>query len=202
MISVLTTLKLPSLAGSDSVHGQGPTSSPARGAMSGSASAASRDVNPTLDEPERRAPRTLSVTSDFFEDVEVVDYKSDTFFPVWDDEEGEPRQRRETSPARAFRTPCPFPDFSSSEGRGVITNDLDGAQKRQLKAARKAALMHDFPRSVIDPRVVYDFHPVDPAVEAKDTVTRLLRLHIVGPPALTEDELAEQKSLRARFLVP
>ncbi|CEG41439.1 uncharacterized protein PHALS_11786 [Plasmopara halstedii] len=139
--------------------------------MSDRVSAASRDVNPKLDEHERRAPRTISVTSDLVGDVEVVDYESDTPFPGWNDEEGEPHQRRETSPDSALRIPCLFREFSSPEKRGVITNDLDKAQKRQPEAARKAALMRAHPRSVIDPRVEFGFRPADPAVEAKDVVT-------------------------------
>ncbi|KAL7691485.1 hypothetical protein Plhal304r1_c009g0036421 [Plasmopara halstedii] len=119
-----------------------------------------------------------------------------THFPGWDDEEGEPRQRRETSPARALRTLCLFPDLSSHEKRGVITNNLDEAQKWQLEAARKAALMRAHSRPVIDPRVEYGFRPADPAVEAKDVVTRLLRLNIIGLPAITEAELAEHGRLR------
>ncbi|CEG42937.1 uncharacterized protein PHALS_13170 [Plasmopara halstedii] len=188
------TPKTPSLAGSDSAHGQSPASSPARDAMSDGVSAASRDVNPRLDEPERRAPRTLTVTSDLVEDVEVVDYESDTPFHGWNDEEGKPHQRRETSPARALRIPCPFLDFSSPE-RCVFTNDLDEAPERQLKAVRKAALMRAHPRSVLYSRVEYGFRPADPAVEAKDVVNRSLRLHIIGSPVITEDELAERKAL-------
>ncbi|CEG41230.1 uncharacterized protein PHALS_11591 [Plasmopara halstedii] len=189
---VSTTLKSPSLAGYDSEHGQSPTSSPARGAMSDSASAASRDVQPRLDEHERRALRTLSVTSDLVGDVEVVDYESDTRFPAWDDKEGEPRKRCGTSPARALRTSCPFPDLSSTEERGVITNDLDGAQRRQLEAARKAALMRAYPRPVIDPHVEYGFRPADPVAEVKNAVSRPLRHYIIGLLAITEDELVER----------
>ncbi|CEG39078.1 pogo transposable element with krab domain-like [Plasmopara halstedii] len=160
--------------------------------MSDSASAASIDVHPRLDEHERRAPHTLSVTNDFVEDVEVVDYESDTLFPAWDDEEGERRERRETRPARALRTICPFPDFSSPEG-------LDGAQRRQLEAAFKVALMRAHPRPVIDPRVDYGFRPADPAVEAMNAVAGPLRLHNI---VITKDELAERKALRTHFLVP
>ncbi|CEG39779.1 uncharacterized protein PHALS_10015 [Plasmopara halstedii] len=118
--------------------------------MSGRVSAASRDVNSTLDASERRAPCTLTVTSDLVGDVEVVDYESDTPLPEWDYEEGEPHQRRETSPAHALRTPRPFPDYSSPEGRGVITNDLNEAQNRPLEAARKADLMRAHPRPLCD----------------------------------------------------
>ncbi|CEG41494.1 uncharacterized protein PHALS_11835 [Plasmopara halstedii] len=164
--------------------------------MSDHVSAASRDVTPRLDEPERRAPRTLSVTSDLVEDVVVFHYQSDTPFPRWNDEEGEPR------PARDLRTPCLFPDLSSLKGRGVITNDLDKAQRRQLEDARKASLMRAHPRSVIDPRVEYGFRPTDPYVKAKDAVTRSLRAQTIGAPAISEAGLAERKGLRARFLVP
>ncbi|CEG46548.1 uncharacterized protein PHALS_02947 [Plasmopara halstedii] len=132
----------------------------------------------------------------------VVDYESDTPFPAWNDEGGELRQRRDTSPARALRTPCPFPDFSSTERYGVISNDLDEAQKRQLEAAPKADLMRAHPRSHIDPLVEYDFRPANPAVETNDAVTRSLRVHIIGPVARTDDELATRRALRARFLVP
>ncbi|CEG40563.1 uncharacterized protein PHALS_10752 [Plasmopara halstedii] len=170
--------------------------------MSDRVSAASRHVNPWLDEPERRAPRTLMVTSDLVGDVEVVDYESDTPFPGRNYEKGEPRQRRDASPARALRIPCPIPDLSSPEGCGVITNDLDETQKRQLEAARMSALMRAHPRPVIDPRGEYGFCPADSAVEVKDVLTRSLRLHIIGSPAITEDELAKLKALRARFLVP
>ncbi|CEG37220.1 uncharacterized protein PHALS_04664 [Plasmopara halstedii] len=166
--------------------------------MSDSASAAPGDGHPRLDEQQRRALRKLSMTNDLGEDVEAVDYESDTPFFAWDDEEGELRQQRNTSPARALRTPCPFLDFSSAEERGVITNDVDGTQRRQLKAAHKAAPKRAHPRPVIDFRVEYGFRPVDPAVEAKDAVTRSLRVHIIGPPARTEYELAKRKALRAR----
>ncbi|CEG37055.1 uncharacterized protein PHALS_04517 [Plasmopara halstedii] len=142
------------------------------------------------------------MTSDLDEDVEVVDYESDTPFPAWDDEYGELHQRHDTSPARALRTPSPFPEFSSAEERGVFTNDLDGAQRRQLKAAHKTALKRAHSRPVIDPRVEYGFHPTDPAVEAKEAVNRSLRVHIIGPPARMEDELATRKAIRGRFLVP
>ncbi|CEG39879.1 uncharacterized protein PHALS_10107 [Plasmopara halstedii] len=74
------------------------------------------------------------MTIDLDEDVGMVDYECETSVPALIDEEGE-RQRRVTIPARALRTPCLFPDFSSHEGRGVVTNDLDGAERRQLKAA-------------------------------------------------------------------
>ncbi|CEG37074.1 uncharacterized protein PHALS_04535 [Plasmopara halstedii] len=167
MSPVSTTRKSPSLAGSDSEHGQSPNSSPACGAMSDSASAALVDVHPGLDEHKRRALRKLSMTSDLVEDEEVIDYESDTSFPAWDDKEGKLRQRRGTSPARALQTPCPFPDFSSAEERGVITNDLDGDQRRQLVAAHRTAQERAHSRPVIDPRVKYGFRPV----EAKDPVT-------------------------------
>ncbi|CEG44842.1 uncharacterized protein PHALS_01174 [Plasmopara halstedii] len=171
MSPVSTTRKSPSLAGSDSEHGQSPTSFPARGATSDSASAAPGDVHPMLDEHDRRALRTLSMTSDLVKDVEVVDYKSDTPFPAWDDEEGELHQQRNTSPVRALQAPCLFPDISLTEERGVITNDLDGAQRRQLEAAQKAAPMRAHPPPVFDPRVGYGFRPANPAVEAKNAVT-------------------------------
>ncbi|CEG42242.1 uncharacterized protein PHALS_12535 [Plasmopara halstedii] len=62
--------------------------------------------------------------------------------------------------------------------------------------------MRTHPRPVIDPRVDNGFRPADPTVEAKDVETRLLRLNIIGSPVITEDELAERKALRARFLAP
>ncbi|KAL7678894.1 hypothetical protein Plhal304r1_c090g0171411 [Plasmopara halstedii] len=172
-----TILKSPSLAGSDREHWQNPTSSPARGALSDSVLAAPGHVHPRLDEHERRALRTLSMTS-------------------------EPHKRRDTSPARALRIPCPLPDFSLTERRGVITNDLDVEQRRQLEVARTVTLMHAQPRSVIDSRVEYGFRPARSAVEAKSAVTLSLRVHIIGPPARTDDQLAKRKALRARFLVP
>ncbi|CEG48564.1 uncharacterized protein PHALS_06382 [Plasmopara halstedii] len=200
MIPVSISPKSLSLADSDGKNEQSPTSSPALGPMSDNAPAAPRGVYPRLIKHKRQAPRTLSVPSGLVEDV--VDYESDTLFPAWDDEEGELHQPRDTSPARALQTPCPFPDFPSTEERGVITNDLDEEQRRQLEAAYKAALKRAHPRPVIDPRVKYGFRPADPAVKAKDTVFRSLRVHIIGPPASMDDELATQKALRDRFLVP
>ncbi|CEG37544.1 uncharacterized protein PHALS_05324 [Plasmopara halstedii] len=141
------------------------------------------------------------VTSGLVGDVDVVNFESDTLFPGWNDEESEPHQRRGTSPARALRTPCPFPEFSSPEGRGVITDDLNDAQKRQLEAVHKVALIRAYPRSDIDHRVNYGFRLADPAVEAKDAVTRSLRVDIVGPPAITKAGLVERKALRNRYLV-
>ncbi|CEG48518.1 uncharacterized protein PHALS_06337 [Plasmopara halstedii] len=198
MSPVSMTPKSPSLAGSGGEHGQSPTSSPALGATSDNASAAPRGVYHRLDKHKRRAPRTPSAQSGLVEDV--VGNESDTPFPAWDDEEGELHQRHDMNPARILRIPCPFPDFSSTEAHGVITNDWEHG--RQLEAAHKAALNRAHPRSVIDPRVEYDFHPADPALETKDAVTRSLRVHINGSPARTDDEVATRKALRARFLVP
>ncbi|KAL8020916.1 hypothetical protein Plhal710r2_c012g0056831 [Plasmopara halstedii] len=45
------------------------------------------------------------------------------------------------SPAQTMRTPCPFPNLSTSEGSGIITNRLDEAQEQLLEAAQRAALM-------------------------------------------------------------
>ncbi|CEG41526.1 uncharacterized protein PHALS_11867 [Plasmopara halstedii] len=121
MSPVSMTPKSPSLAGSDGEHRQSPTSSPALGATSDIASAAPRDVYSRLNEHKRRAPRTLSVTNDLVEDVGLVDYESDNPFPAWYNEESELHQQRDTSPARALQTACPFPDFSSTEERGSET---------------------------------------------------------------------------------
>ncbi|KAL7694103.1 hypothetical protein Plhal304r1_c002g0005971 [Plasmopara halstedii] len=159
MSPVSMTPKSPSLDGSDGEHEQSLTSSPALGAMSDSASAAPRGVY----------PGSMSTNSD-------------TPFPAWDDEEDELHQRRDTSPARVLQTPCPFPDFSSTEARGVITNNLNEKQRRQLEADHKAALKRAHSR------------------KGRGNLN-ITRLHHRAP-ARTDDELATPKALQARFLVP
>ncbi|CEG49247.1 uncharacterized protein PHALS_07019 [Plasmopara halstedii] len=100
------------------------------------------------------------------EDLEKDDYESDNPFPGWEGEESEVLQRRDVSPARTLRTPCPIPELSTSEVSGVITNDLDKAQKQQLDAVCRTAPMRAPPRSFVDPRVEYGFRSANPATEA------------------------------------
>ncbi|KAL7694319.1 hypothetical protein Plhal304r1_c002g0008381 [Plasmopara halstedii] len=88
------TRKTPGLAGSESARGQSPFSF-AQGASPDSSSPASREAHLIV------------------EKLEEVDYESNTLFPAWEDEEDEMRQRRDVSPARILRTPCPFPDLST-----------------------------------------------------------------------------------------
>ncbi|KAL8008938.1 hypothetical protein Plhal710r2_c076g0179381 [Plasmopara halstedii] len=60
-------------------------------------------------------------------------------------------------------------------------------------AAHRAALMRSYPSSVLDPSVEYGFRSVDPAIEAKDAITRSLGVYVVGPPATTQAELDQKE---------
>ncbi|KAL8011748.1 hypothetical protein Plhal710r2_c049g0153531 [Plasmopara halstedii] len=124
----------------------------------------------------------------FVKNLEKVDYESDTPFPGWEEQEGKVRQRRDVSPTRILRTPCPFSDLSTAE--------------ELLKAAYRTALLCSYLRSVIDPRVENGSRSAEPATEAKDAITRSLGVYIVGPQATTQTEFDQRKALRARFLVP
>ncbi|KAL7679136.1 hypothetical protein Plhal304r1_c085g0169051 [Plasmopara halstedii] len=99
------------------------------------------------------------------EDLEEVDYESDTPITGWGDKEGEVLQQRDVSSARTLR--------------GIISNRLDEAQEQQLDAAHRAASMRSYAHSVLGFRVIYGFRSADPATEAKDAITRLSGVYVL-----------------------
>ncbi|KAL7679320.1 hypothetical protein Plhal304r1_c081g0166651 [Plasmopara halstedii] len=111
--------------------------------------AASRKWHPKSPTTGHRKPRPLRATEYHVDNLEEFDYESDTPFPGWEEEESEVHQWRGVSPARTLRTPCPFPDLLTSEGRVINTNCLDEAQEQQSEAAHRTALMHSHPRLVV-----------------------------------------------------
>ncbi|KAL7681504.1 hypothetical protein Plhal304r1_c056g0141481 [Plasmopara halstedii] len=78
--------------------------------------------------------------------------------------------------------------------------------RRGTGAATRGYPQDGFPALVStvnrSPRVVNRFRWADPTTEANYAITRSLGVYVVGPPATTQAELDQQKSLRARCLVP
>ncbi|KAL7683814.1 hypothetical protein Plhal304r1_c039g0116711 [Plasmopara halstedii] len=194
------TRKTPSLAGFEGARRQSPSFS-AQGASPDSTSAASREAHPKPSAPERNTSRPPRSTNFYVEELEEVDYKSDTPFPAWDNEKNAGRQRRVIITARTLRTPCSWSCLSIFGESDIVTNCLDEAQEQQMGAVDRADFMRLYQRSVLDPSVEYGVRSVDPATEAKYAITRSLGVYVVGPPATNQTELDQREALRDRFSV-
>ncbi|ETP48308.1 hypothetical protein F442_05924, partial [Phytophthora nicotianae P10297] len=139
--------------------------------------------------------------------------RSETFF------------QRPSSPAsssRELRTPNAFPNRSWSASNalrnapplssryedgltepGIISNDLDGAQSRQIAGESHARPNRPVARPIMGTsRRDYGYVRTNPAVTARRAALQLLDTYTCGPSAITTDEVVQRQTLRERYLTP
>ncbi|KAG1708247.1 hypothetical protein DVH05_024930 [Phytophthora capsici] len=148
---------------------------------------------------------------------------------TYDDEEGTPTRQeadssRPSSPAprsRELWTPNPFPNRDGSANAllnapplssryedelpepGVVCNDLDGAQSRQIEAASRARYNRPVARPIVGAsRRDYGYDRLSPAEVVRRAASQLLDTYTCGPAPETTDEVVQRQSLREHFLTP
>ncbi|ETM30503.1 hypothetical protein L914_21821 [Phytophthora nicotianae] len=132
------------------------------------------------------------------------------------------RPSRPASSSRDVRTPNPFPNrswpasndlcnapplFSKYEDEltepGVISNDLDGAQSRQIAAGSHSRPNRPVTRPIVGTsRRDYGYVRTSPAETARRAALQLLDTYTCGPSARTTDEVVQQQTLRGRYMTP
>ncbi|ETI30290.1 hypothetical protein F443_22589, partial [Phytophthora nicotianae P1569] len=87
--------------------------------------------------------------------------------------------------------------------QGVISNDLDGAQSRQIAAEAHARPNRHVARRIVGTsRRDYGYVRSSPADTARRTALQPLDTYTCGPSARTTDEVVQRQTLRERYLTP
>ncbi|KAE8886828.1 hypothetical protein PF003_g28914 [Phytophthora fragariae] len=114
-----------------------------------------------------------------------------------------PFPERDTG-APALRNAPPLPSRDDAEGSNVNTNDLDGAQSRQLEVRREAS-KSNIPAALPLVKKSKDYHfggSKSPAKEATELAKDSLVEYVIGPAARSDKELAKRDTWCKRLLTP